>query len=171
MMVTFLHYSVHEKSMLLVSAYIYIYTLHTCMQVNLMLTFSVNVYPGIQNLTGTVDEGLAMVPAWELLLERVDLKDTTPHQHPVLQTQTRTLVLGWIWNFLQGLVVVAPAHWQFVVRNYWTTFLKTQAAWMYIFDILNGCWKCLKGNYTDFTNHSQFPGAVEYYCIFDKSCI
>lgn len=103
--------------------YWYIHTLHTWMQITFMLTFSVNVNPGRQCLSGTVDEGLASVLAWEFHLQCVDLKDTASHKHPVLQTlaQSRTLGLDWTWNFLQGVVVVVPAHWQFVVRNYWTT--------------------------------------------------
>lgn len=105
------------------------------MQNNLLLTFSVNVYQGRQYLSGTVEEGLALVPAWELHPECVDLKDTASHQHPVLQTLTPILRLAWTWNLLQGLVIIVPAHWQFVVRNYWTTCWKTQADWMLIFAI------------------------------------
>ena len=81
-----------------------------------------NVDPCRQHLPGAVDEGLASVPARELPLERVDLKDTASHQHPVLQTLTRTRTLGprWTRNLLQGLVVVLPAHRKLVVRNDWT---------------------------------------------------
>lgn len=53
-------------------------------QINLLLTFSVNVYPGRQHWSGTADEGVALVPARELPLDCVDLKDTASHQHLVL---------------------------------------------------------------------------------------